>query len=448
MSTLSVVRRRLLGLLMLVLIAAFFVVTVLFYNKTFSSTVPVKLVADSAGNEMSSGADVELRGLLVGSVRSISSSGDGAVLTLDIDPNEAAQIPANVTAQLLPKTLFGERYVDLVLPGDPSTAHLTSGTTIGEDRTSTGIEVEKVLDDLMPVLQAVQPQKLSVTLTAIATALQGRGPELGATLSQLGQYVGQLNPHLPTLEADLKALTKTTDTYNTAAPQLLNALNDLTTTSKTLVAEQANLQNLYGTLTTASDTLDNFLAANQNNLIQVSASSEPILAMLARYSPEYPCFLSQMVTDANRLNTAFGAGTDHPGLHATIEVSVSRGAYQAGQDTPKYDENRGPRCYPYGTGSSPFPQYAPDGPLDDGSTHPTAAKTSDSGLLPSSTNGSTSTSTQAFDSDGLGLPNSAAEEGFIAELGGAQLNVNPSMMPTWSSLLIGPIYRGAEVNLQ
>jgi virulence factor Mce-like protein len=322
------------GLLLIVVVAAFFAVTILFYNKAFTPVVPVTLMADHTGNELSAGSDVKVRGLLVGTVKSVSTTGNGAVLDLSLQPGVVAQIPSNVTAQLLPKTLFGERYVDLQLPTDPSSAHIAAGDVIGQDRTSTGIEVEKVLDDLMPVLQAVQPQKLSTTLTAISTALQGRGVQLGQTLSQLGQYVGELNPQLPTLEHDLRALTTTSNTYNQATPNLVNALNDLTVTSKTVVAERNNLQNLYSTVTTASGNLDNFLQANENNLIQVSSASLPTLNVLARYSPEYPCFLKQMANLVPTVDKAFGKGTANPGLHATLEITVNRGQYVAGQDTP------------------------------------------------------------------------------------------------------------------
>jgi len=443
MTALAVVRRRLLGLLLIALIGAFIAVTVLFYNQAFTSVVPVSLHTDTAGNEMTPGADVKVRGMTVGTVRSITTTGQGADLQLELQPDQVGQIPANVTAMLLPKTLFGEKYVDLELPTAPQ-GHLASGAVINQDRSAAGVEIEKVLDDLMPVLQAVQPQKLAVTLTAISQALSGRGQELGTTLSSLSQYVGQLNPQLPTLEHDLRALAKVTDTYNTAAPPLLNALTNLSATSQTLVDEKANLQNLFGTLTTASDTLDNFLTANKDNLIQVSSASLPTLNILARYSPEYPCFLKEMVTDANRLNTAFGYGTNQPGLHATIEVSVSRGQYVAGQDDPAYADNRGPRCYDTNI-TGPFPQYAPDGPLKDGSTSPAAANSSGSGVLPSSTSGSTTG--QSF-TEGLGLPNSAAEEGFLAQLIAPDLGLSAAQVPQWSSLLVGPLYRGAEVDLK
>ncbi|HEX5407405.1 MAG TPA: MCE family protein [Pseudonocardiaceae bacterium] len=440
----STVRRRLMGLLLIGVVAAFFAVTILFYNKAFTSVVPVTLMADHTGNELSAGSDVKVRGLLVGTVKSVNTTGDGAVLDLALEPGVIGEIPANVTAQLLPKTLFGERYVDLQIPNDPSSAHIASGDVIGQDRTSTGIEVEKVLDDLMPVLQAVQPQKLSTTLTAISTALRGRGVQLGHTLSQLGQYVGELNPQLPTLEHDLRALTTTSNTYNQAAPNLINALNDLTVTSRTVVAERTDLVNLYSTVTTASGNLDNFLQANKNNLIQVSSASLPTLNVLARYSPEYPCFLKQMANLVPTVDKVFGKGTANPGLHATLEITVNRGQYVAGQDTPAYNDNRGPRCLDLNPKPNPFPQYAPDGPIQDGSTHPPAAKTSSGGLVPASDG---STSTQAATTGGLGLPNSPAEQGFLAELVSPSLGIRPQDFPGWGSELIGPLFRGMEVNI-
>jgi virulence factor Mce-like protein len=392
---------------------------------------------------------VKVRGMLVGTVRSVRSTGDGAVIDLALQPDLVNQIPANVTAQLLPKTLFGERYVDLVIPDDASPAHIASGTVIGQDRTSEGIEVERVLDDLMPVLQSVQPQKLSVTLTAISTALQGRGAQLGRTLSQLGQYVGQLNPQLPTLEHDLRALTTTSNTYDQAAPNLIHALNDLTVTSRTVVDQQQNLQLLYGTLTTASDNLTNFLDANANNLIQVSSASLPTLDVLARYSPEYPCFLKQMANLVPVVDKAFGKGTNQPGLHAKLEITINRGPYQTGQDAPAYDDNRGPRCYDLHPAPNPFPQYAPDGPINDGSTHPPAARTSNDGLLPPANAQSIlGTTTQSAGTDGLGLPNSGVEEGFLAELVGPSIGLAPQNVPSWSSELIGPLFRGTEVTVK
>ena len=83
-------------------------------------------------------------------------------------------IPSNVTGAIVPKTLFGEKYVSLVVPDDPSPrARSQPGATI--TRTEVPVEVQKVLADLYPLLRTVQPADINLTLNAISTALEGRG---------------------------------------------------------------------------------------------------------------------------------------------------------------------------------------------------------------------------------------------------------------------------------
>src|SRR5665647_1723184 len=84
-----------------------------------------------------------------------------------------------LSARILPKTLFGERFVDLIIPTNPSAQSIAEGDTIGQDRTRVAIELETVFDNLLPLLRTVKPEKLAATLGALATALDGRGTQLG-----------------------------------------------------------------------------------------------------------------------------------------------------------------------------------------------------------------------------------------------------------------------------
>lgn len=439
-------RRRLLGLLLIVVLAGGVTLSIAMYNKDFSSFVDVKLDAGDIGNQLLEQSDVKVRGLIVGSVKSITATENGAELTLALDPASAKMIPANVSARFLPKTLFGERYVSLQIPQDPSSQSLRSGDVIPEDRTQNAIQLSKALDDLLPVLQAVQPQKLSATLTAISTALHGRGDELGQTLSDLGHYLDGLNPHLPQLQHDLQSLAKFSNNLSNSAPDLVQTLDNLSTTSKTIVDEQQNLQTLYADVTQASQTLESFVRANANNLISLSASARPTAELLAKYSPEYPCLLGGMADLVPLVDQAMGKGTDQPGLHATIEVVVSRGPYQAGRDEPRFEDKRGPRCYNMKDFPQPFPQYPPDGPIKDGSKPTPGSRVASDGLVPANT------AAQAGGYGGgttAGDPaNTPAEQDFLDELVGPQVGLPADRMPGWSGLLVGPLYRGAEVTVQ
>ena len=52
---------------------------------------------------------------------------------------------------------------------------------IPSDRVETNVELNRILSNLFPLLRAVRPADLNATLNALATALNGRGEELGVT---------------------------------------------------------------------------------------------------------------------------------------------------------------------------------------------------------------------------------------------------------------------------
>ena len=430
-------RYQLYGLVFLVIAALFVLLSVAFYRKTFVEVVPVRLETDHVGNQLRVGADVKLRGLVVGEVRGVWPQGDrsdvGAVLDLALDPGTVGRIPANVSARLLPKTLFGERYVALQVPPHPDDP-IAANAVIGQDRTSTAIEIEQVLDNLMPVLRAVQPEKLASTLNAMSTALDGRGAQFGDTIVQLGAYLQKLEPSLPDLRADLQRIAEVADTYAEAGPDLVRALSDLTTTTRTVVEQRTNLEALYATLTTASVDLTNFLAVNKDNLINLASTSRSTLDVLAKYAPEYPCLLKQLVDAIPSADAAFGKGSAHPDVtRVTIEITSSRGKYLPGVDTPRYEDKRGPRCYPVAHPPARFPQYPADGPIQDGSSKPPPPR---------------SDRPQDFQPTVPQVANSGAERDLLAALLAPSLGVPPSQVPAWSSLLVGPLYRGAEVTVR
>jgi phospholipid/cholesterol/gamma-HCH transport system substrate-binding protein len=434
-----VIRRRLQGVAFLLVVVTLIALALAKYNGVFTSGVPVSLQVDSTGLQLDDRADVKVRGLIVGQVDKVTSSGELATVHMELQPDMVHLIPDNVSARLLPKTLFGEKYVSLVLPAQPSGRTLASGDVITQDRSQTARELEAALDDLLPLLQAVKPQDLAATLGAVSTALDGRGKQLGNTLVRQEQLVSGLNSVLPQLQEDISRTGDLADTYNKAAPDLLAALADLTTTSRTVVDQQQNLAHLYASVTGSAEDLRGFLAANEDNLISLAADSKPTLQTLARYSPEYPCLLNQLTALVPRIDRTMGVGTNKPGLHIKLEVTNSRGKYLPGVDEPRYEDDRGPTCYRLPDGQR-FPQY-PGGPLRDGATAPPAAAIGPSGQGPAQTAGQSAGAA-------MGLPNSPAEQQYIASLLAAASGKKPSEIPRWSSFLVGPLLRGTEVTVR
>ncbi|MFC7303020.1 MCE family protein [Streptomyces monticola] len=402
-------RRRLAGVVLLLVPALLVWLSIAVYEKEFTYEPTVTVLTSSAGNEMHRGAEVKMRGVVIGQVRDISADGTGARLTLAIKPDRIGAIPADVTAQMLPTTLFGQRYVALVAPpGTSSTRALAAGGVIPQDRTKNAVELEQVLDNVLPTLTAVQPDKLSATLSAVSQALEGRGGEIGDSIVTLERYLKKANPQLPAFNRDITQLVKVAKAYGDAAPDVVQALADFSTTSRTLAEQRAGLSTMYGATTATSRDLTTFLRQNKDNIIRLSASGRPTLELLGRYAPSFPCTLKTLADFVPAMDRALGKGTDKPGMHVNVKSVPSLGKYVPGRDTPRYDSGGGPRCYgvPYGTRAASLRQGS------------------------------------------LGLPNSPQENQLVTELMAPAAKKAPADLPDWSSVLAGPVLRGTEVKLK
>ncbi|CAM5526089.1 hypothetical protein STENM327S_08383 [Streptomyces tendae] len=181
--------------LLIVLVPALLIwLAVAVYDKKFTDSDPVVVETGSAGNQMHPGAEVKLRGVVVGEVRAIDATGDGARLTLAMKPGALDDVPSDVRAQMLPTTLFGERFVALVPPADPSPEPLAAGAVVPQDRSANAIELQQVLDDVLPMLTAVQPQKLSATLSAVSQAPRRPRTTARRDAEPAGRAPGRVQP--------------------------------------------------------------------------------------------------------------------------------------------------------------------------------------------------------------------------------------------------------------
>ena len=110
------------------------------------------------------------------------------------------------------------------------------------------------------------------------------------------------------------------------------------------------------------------------------------------------------------------------------------GRYVFRQDTPKFGDNLGPKCYsvpfkgitlndgaaPSGPGTTAVPAGTPRGAGHARQAHTTAAQ----------------------------LAGSPAEGELVRELTGMELGRSPALVPAWGSLLTAPLFRGTTVTLR
>lgn len=349
----------------------------------WQDAVTVRLTTSAPGLELNPRSDVKFQGAIVGEVRSISASGGRAVVELALDDSMLRYLPANVDAAIIPKTLFGEKYVDLRLPAEPVSARLSEGDEITQ--TTTAVELGQVFRQLVPILRAVRPDQLSVVLTNLASALDGRGEQIARTLRQLDTFLGRVDPYLETFLEDLDLLAGTADIYSASTDdlrQLLDSSSALTT--QVLLRGEDRLRAFLDGLADLSVLARETLADNGDNLDRLSADSRRLLALLDSYSVALPCFLQALHDGEILANQVFGARG--PFTNLTLDLFVDRDPYRNPRDlpsSPSSDANDanlpdgvpgfGPRCvqyasYVYGLKSpAPYSQPLPGSAMPGGS---------------------------------------------------------------------------------
>jgi virulence factor Mce-like protein len=372
----ALVRRRLAGVAFLCVVALLVGLSVAMYQKKFTDVAMVSLETDRAGNQLSVHADVKVRGLVVGEVRRIRQRDGHVTLELAMKPGELHKIPKNVRAQLLPKTLFGEKQVNLVLPEQESSERLAAGDTIGQDHSTTAIETETALNDLLPLLQSLKPDRLSVTLNALSEALRGRGDKFGSNAVEMAAYFRQFNPSLPRLAEDMAGLADLANNYADTTPDLLRTLDNFAFSSRSLVQQRSALDAFLRSTKDFATSADNIVRPNEQRFIDLARDSKPPLQLFAAYSDYYPCMLKTIAFQEIEGERVFGGAQS--GLHITLEPTKDNGGYKPGQE-PRYRDSYNPHCYgmdpqhpivPFPAYRNPEDGYNDGGPPDSPGTGP------------------------------------------------------------------------------
>ena len=115
-------RTKALGIVFLALMVTGVWATYGVFTKKFTDYDEVTVKASRIGLQLPENADVKIKGVIVGEVLDFRPTTEGADITLGLYQDRVTQIPADVTASILPKTLFGEKFVSLIVPPEASTA--------------------------------------------------------------------------------------------------------------------------------------------------------------------------------------------------------------------------------------------------------------------------------------------------------------------------------------
>jgi phospholipid/cholesterol/gamma-HCH transport system substrate-binding protein len=334
------------GVLALLLVVAVIALLLMQYRGVFRSIFPATALVNDIGDGVTPGADVKLRGALVGSVSAVGvrPTPDGQTkheIVLQLRPDMAAGIPAGVTARVVPTNAFGAPSVELLDPTTPTDSTLARNAVIRGDESLGTLQLQTVMSQLNKVLRAVHPAQLNVALTNISQGLQGRGAKIGSIISRLDPYLTTLNGHTDDFTADLSLLGTDLQSLADAAPALLDTVDNAVVTTKTIVDKEHKLAETLSGATDATDDLDDFLSDNDDRIIRLVRDGSGIAGTLAPQRDLIPRSLINLGKGA----VTFGIAINPRSKGAlNLQISLTPFAPYTAADCPRYPGLNGPNC--------------------------------------------------------------------------------------------------------
>ncbi|MFI9510514.1 MlaD family protein [Nocardia sp. NPDC052566] len=323
------------------------------YTGRFDDTVPVVAVLTSTGDGLPAHADVKFRGMLVGSVAAVEvmAKGERQQAALDLKPDVAGMIPANVTARVIPSNIFGVTAIELVDNGRAAET-LRAGARIPEDTSAATVQLQTTLSVLRDVLDHIQPEKLGRVLATLADALDPSARVPGSTIERLDTWLTEVRaiPGIGTLLGDLGAAASA---LSASAPDLVGVLSESVTTARTLTERRDRLIALLTNAGGAVDSVNSLFARNPNSGKEFVAGVDELFGSLAEDARAIPETAANLNVALGKLRSVFHYG---PGRQMVWKMDVSFTPFQqyTAKDCPRYGAMAGPRC-----GGPTIPEVAP-----------------------------------------------------------------------------------------
>jgi phospholipid/cholesterol/gamma-HCH transport system substrate-binding protein len=296
------------------------------FRGNFTPTTHLTMLSSRAGLVMDPGAKVTYNGVQIGRVASISEvQRDGrpaAKFILDVYPRYLKVIPANVDANIEATTVFGQKYVSLTSPKNPTPQRITPHDVI--DARSVTTEINTLFQTITSIAEKVDPVKVNLTLSAAALALSGLGDKFGQALVNGNAVLDEVNPQMPQIRHDIQQLAALGDIYTNAAPDLLDFLNNAVTTARTLNRQQKELDQALLAATGFGNTGEDIFRRGGPYLQRGVADLVPTAELLDTYSPELYCTLRNYHDIEPKVYAASGGGNGYA-LRARTEVLSAAG---------------------------------------------------------------------------------------------------------------------------
>ncbi|WP_433563861.1 MlaD family protein [Nocardia sp. CA-151230] len=208
------------ALVLILLVGASYLLISVMRVNPLRETYTVTVNLDRSGG-LQSGNDVTLRGYRVGKVLDITLIDNGAAIAATAEIDKKYSIPADTQVSVGALSGAGEQYIDF-RPNTDQGPFLRSGSVIQFDanKVKTPTPVWSVLDNASALIAQVDPDKFSVILAELDTALSGGPDQLRSLVDGISLATNGLDNLLPQTTNLIKNLQVISGTTSLAQPDL------------------------------------------------------------------------------------------------------------------------------------------------------------------------------------------------------------------------------------
>ncbi|MBS9372186.1 MCE family protein [Rhodococcus sp. B50] len=326
---------------------------------TFDRTDDIFVEVPSAVGLVNAGAPVRYLGVDVGRIASMEAGATESRVRLAIDVEVSRTIPSDVLARVVPRTFFGDIYVELVTtdPADGGAAQGGAATTeaaaladidrIAVDTGPEAVAMYDVFTRMASVLEQMQPQEMAKALDALGRALDGNGETIGRTIDRLAATTDQLTPSLNGLIDVTPHFVTVMESLQSATPDMMGVLSAATEVSRAIVEHRDDLADSMGAATLLAASVDGFAGPRLDTMITVTDSLGTILATTGTNPDGLYATLANAETFGAAGARVFGSGR----FDITAVPTFAGPLPYTAVDCPSYGSLTGANCNSPGNGT-------------------------------------------------------------------------------------------------
>ncbi|TIC87929.1 MCE family protein [Nocardioides sp. GY 10113] len=327
-----------------------------------SGDVRVRVLLPTVGDTLGVNSDVKYQGLRVGRVVSVDPGVDGAdgpSAEVLVQAESADLIPAAVRARVLPGTLFGGEYVDLVLPagrggvvttaasrGSGGAAPLTDGDIVAADTSRATLRLMDTFETTQRLLASIDPGAWDEALSQLAAALDGRGRDLRRMIRDGDDFLARWAALEPRVFGSLDLAAEASDTVADVEPAFVSALEDSLPMARTIVGQEKRIQRLAtGTteLLEGTEGVDGLTAFLAEHRAETARALDGLAATLRVFADRHPAFAA-LLSKAPRVLTNGAAAVQDGKIQMEGVLSLAFLDPYDAEDCPRYGDLAGKSC--------------------------------------------------------------------------------------------------------